>query len=87
MDTNTEAPIRDAPPPEVGPPILLWSFAFNAEQTLAVYAALRTYLRALIGQPEEDFQMIERISRLLGQMRQAAVKASESLALKEDVDA
>ncbi len=61
---------------------MLWSFGFEAEDLLALYAALRTYLRALVNQDQEDLAMIGRIAKLLSEMNPSVVKASKALALK-----
>jgi len=67
--------------PEAGV-IKLWSFAFDAEETLAVYAALRTYMRALASQESEDLEMLARIVALLQRIKPGAIKASKHLSLK-----
>ena len=67
--------------PEAGA-IKLWSFAFNAEETLALYAALRTYMRALTNQDDEDLEMMARIVKMLQRVKPGAVKASKHTSLK-----
>ena len=70
-------------PPEKPTPPTIWSFGFEAEDLLAVYAALRVYLRTLAGQESEDLEMLGRVVRLMNHIRPAAVKASKALSLKE----
>jgi len=63
-------------------PDLLYSLGFDAGELLVTYAALRTYLRALVSQENEDFEQIQRITKLLIALRPRAVKASKALSLK-----
>jgi hypothetical protein len=63
-------------------PDLLYSLGFDADELLVTYAALRTYLRALVSQENEDFEQIQRITKLLIALRPRAVKASKALSLK-----
>ena len=63
-------------------PLTLYSFGFEAEDLLAVYGALRVYLRTLAGQESEDLEMLGRVVRLMNEIRPAAVKASKTLSLK-----
>ncbi len=76
---------RPCEPPEKSPetaPVTLYSFGFEAEDLLAVYGALRVYLRTLAGQESEDLEMLGRVVRLMNEIRPAAVKASKTLSLK-----
>ena len=57
-------------------PDLIYSLGFDAEELLVTYAALRTYLRGLVSQENEDFNQIQRVVRLLAALRPRAVKAS-----------
>ena len=63
-------------------PDVLYSLGFDADELLVTYAALRTYLRALVSQENEDFEQIQRITKLLIALRPRAVKASKALSLK-----
>ncbi len=63
-------------------PDLLYSLGFDADELLVTYAALRTYLRALVSRENEDFEQIQRITKLLIALRPRAVKASKALSLK-----
>jgi len=63
-------------------PDLIYSLGFDADELLVTYAALRTYLRALVSQENEDFEQIQRITKLLVALRPRAVKASKAVSLK-----
>ncbi len=63
-------------------PDLIYSLGFNADELLVTYAALRTYLRALVSRENEDFEQIQRITKLLIGLRPRAVKAAKALSLK-----
>ncbi len=63
-------------------PDLIYSLGFNADELLVAYAALRTYLRGLVSQDNEDFSQIQRVVKLLITLRPRVVKASKALSLK-----
>lgn len=63
-------------------PVTLYSLGFEADDVLTMYAALRSYLKALAGQENEDLMMIQRVVNLMVDIRPSAVKASKQLALK-----
>ena len=63
-------------------PVMLYSLGFDADELLVTYAALRTYLRGLVSQDNEDFEQIQRVTKLLIALRPRAVKASKELSLK-----
>lgn len=71
-------------PPDAPSPITLYSFGFEADDMLCVYGALRTYLKALAAQDNEDenLMMIQRCASLLIEMKPRAVEASKLLSLK-----
>lgn len=76
-----EAAILDSPP-EVSPPIVLYSFNFDAEQLLILYGALTIYLKVLSQQESADLEAIERTVMMMIQIKPQAVEASRHLALK-----
>ena len=63
-------------------PVMLYSLGFDADELLVTFAALRTYLRGLVSQDNEDFEQIQRVTKLLIALRPRAVKASKELSLK-----
>src|SRR5262245_57041782 len=63
-------------------PVIIYSLGFDAEELLATYGALRTYLKVLASQETEDLQQIHRVTKLLVALRPRAVKASKELSLK-----
>ncbi len=63
-------------------PVVIYSLGFDADELLVTYAALRTYLRALVAREEEDLEQIQRVTKLLIALRPRAVKASKELSLK-----
>lgn len=76
-------PLAEAFTDQNSTPVTIWSFGFEADEVLAVYAALRTYLRALLNQEgEEDLEMLARIIKIMTQIRPSAVKASKTLSLE-----
>ena len=60
----------------------VYSFGFEPEDLLAVYGALRVYLRTLVGQDQEDLEMLGRVVALMADMRPNAVKASKELSVR-----
>jgi len=63
-------------------PVVIYSLGFDADELLVTFAALRTYLRGLVSQDNEDFEQIQRVTKLLIALRPRAVKASKELSLK-----
>jgi hypothetical protein len=63
-------------------PVMLYSLGFDADELLVTYAALRTYLRGLVSQDNEDFKQIQRVVKLLIALRPQVVKASKAVSLK-----
>ncbi len=63
-------------------PTMMYSIGFEADELLVTYAALRTYLRGLVSQDNEDFEQIQRVTGLLIALRPYAVKASKEVSLK-----
>lgn len=54
-----------------------------AEDMIMIYGALRTYLKVLTQQPEEDLETIARVTRLMINIKPQAVEASREIARKE----
>jgi hypothetical protein len=69
------------PQPEPSP-TTVYSFGFEAEEVLTLYAALRSYLRMSASQDSEDLETLARVVKLLKDMRPRAVRASKELSLK-----
>lgn len=63
-------------------PVVTYSLSFDAEQLLAVYGGMTTYLKVLCQQESQDFETIKRVSAMLSEIKPRAVEASQSLALK-----
>ncbi len=63
-------------------PITLYSLGLKVDELLVTYAALRTYLRGLVSQDNEDFEQIQRVTKLIIALRPRVVKASKELSLK-----
>jgi|SRR5262245_5819441 len=63
-------------------PIVIYSLGFDAEELLATYGALRTYLKVMASQETEDLEQIHRVTKLLVALRPRAVRASKELSLK-----
>lgn len=63
-------------------PVMIYSLGFEADDVLAMYAALRSYLKTLAAQDNEELLMIQRVVNLMIELRPSAVKASKSLSLK-----
>jgi len=63
-------------------PVVIYSLGFDADELLVVYASLRTYLRGLVSQDNEDFEQIYRVTKLLTALRPRAVRASKEVGLK-----
>lgn len=61
------------------PPVTIYSFGFEAEEVLTLYAALRTYLRTAANQEDEDLETLGRVVKLLKDFRPRAVRASDRL--------
>ena len=62
----------------VPPPVTLYSVGFEGDDLLTVYAALRSYLKILVGQENEELKMIQRVVSLMVDIRPSAVKAQNS---------
>lgn len=58
----------------------------NAEDVVTVYGALRTYLKVLSQQPEEDLETIARVTRLMIAIKPQAVEASQEIARRNNAD-
>lgn len=54
----------------------------DAEDIVTIYGALRTYLKVLSQQPEEDLETIARVTRLMIAIKPQAVEASQEIARK-----
>lgn len=63
-------------------PVSIYSLSFDAEQLLAVYGALDTYLKVLVQQSDIDLEAIARTVQMMTGIKPRAVEASKSLALK-----
>ena len=61
-----------------GPQLI--SFCRAAEDTITIYGALRTYLKVLTQQQEEDLETIGRVTRLMIAIKPQAVEASQEIA-------
>jgi hypothetical protein len=73
--------------PEANPeqtPVMIYSLGFDAEELLAVYGGLRSYLRALVSQQDEteNLRQIQRVAKLLIDLNPRAVRASKEVSLK-----
>lgn len=64
-------------------PIKMRSFIYDAEETVMIYGALRTYLKVLTQQPEEDLETIARVTRLMIAIKPQAFEASQEIAGRE----
>ncbi len=62
-------------------PVVIYSLGFDAEELLATYGALRTYLKVLASQETEDLEQIHRVTKLLVALRPRAVRASKEITL------
>lgn len=66
------------------PPETIWPVGYNAEDVVTVYGALRTYLKILSQQPEEDLETIARATRLMIAIKPQAVEASQEIARRNN---
>ena len=55
----------------------------SLEDVITVYGALRTYLKVLSQQPDEDLETIARVARLMIAIKPQAVEASQEIAGRE----
>lgn len=63
----------------------IYSLSFDAEQLMAVYGALTTYLKILCQQESQDFETITRVSVILSEIKPQAVGASQEIASRVTV--
>lgn len=65
-------------------PVMLYSIGLNADDLLATYAALRTYLKILASHENEteNLGQIQRVAGLLIELNPRAVRAAKELSLK-----
>jgi hypothetical protein len=63
-------------------PVMLYSIGLNADELLTGYAALRTYLKVLASQENEDFEQIQSAAKLLISLKSRAVRASKEVSLR-----
>jgi hypothetical protein len=63
-------------------PVMLYSIGLNADELLTGYAALRTYLKVLASQENEDFEQIQSAAKLLITLKSRAVRASKEVSLR-----
>jgi hypothetical protein len=60
-----------------------WSISCDTEEVITLYGALRTYLKVLTQQPDEDLETIARVTRLMIAIKPQAVEASQEIAGRE----
>jgi hypothetical protein len=71
------------PRPELPEPKKRWSVSCDTEEVVTLYGALRTYLKVLTQQQDEDLETIARVTRLMIAIKPQAVEASQEIAGRE----